>query len=164
MPYIVRREMGTINRAVYSIAMLHEPGTPLPSPWMTGAWNGKLVYSFGPGVQANYHMGRGLGMLAGTENKFFLEDFNAFLDADLTRGYAMAAGSLNVFGTNSDDVKSAETMAMVKEHFIQQFGQPTYTIGHGASGGSMQQHLIANAYPGLFDGIMPARKIGRAHV
>ena len=29
-PYIVRREMGTINRAVYVIAFLHEPGTPLP--------------------------------------------------------------------------------------------------------------------------------------
>src|SRR5258705_2066635 len=37
VPYIVRREMGTINRAVYSIAFLHEPGTPLPSPWTTGA-------------------------------------------------------------------------------------------------------------------------------
>ena len=43
VPYIVRREMGTINRAVYSIAILHEPGTPLPSPWMKGTWNGKLV-------------------------------------------------------------------------------------------------------------------------
>jgi hypothetical protein len=32
-----------------------------------------------------------------------------------------------------------------------------FTIGHGASGGSMQQHLIANNYPGLLDGIMPAR-------
>ena len=30
VPYIVRREMGTINRAVYAIAFLHEPGTPLP--------------------------------------------------------------------------------------------------------------------------------------
>mgnify|MGYP003343403047 CR=1 FL=1 len=52
VPYIVRREMGTINRAVYSIAILHEPGTPLPSPWMKGTWNGKLVYTFGGGVAA----------------------------------------------------------------------------------------------------------------
>ena len=160
VPMIVRQEKGVINRSAYVINMLHDPAAgPMPNPWSRGnsGWNGKLVYSFGPGVQANYHMGRGLGMLAGTENKFFLEDFNAFLDADLTRGYAMAAGSLNVFGTNSDDVKSAETMAMVKEHFIQQFGQPTYTIGHGASGGSMQQQMISNAYPGLIDAIMPAR-------
>ena len=77
--------------------------------------------------------------------------------ASSPRGYAVAAGSLNVMGTNNDDVKSAETAAKVKEHFIKQFGAPLFTIGHGASGGSMQQHLIANAYPGLLDGIMPAR-------
>src|SRR6266581_6609549 len=43
VPYIVRREMGTINRAVYAIAFLHEPGTPLPNPWAqaTSAWNGR---------------------------------------------------------------------------------------------------------------------------
>jgi hypothetical protein len=33
---------------------------------------------------------------------------------------------------------------------------PAYTIGQGGSGGSMQQHLIAQNYPGLLDGIMPA--------
>ena len=66
VPYIVRREMGTINRAVYSIAFLHEPGTPLPSPWTTGAtWNGRLVYTFGGGVAAGYHQGRTIGGLNG---------------------------------------------------------------------------------------------------
>ena len=54
VPYIVRREMGTINRAIYSIAFLHEPGTPLPSPWAAGTWNGRLVYTFGGGVAAGY--------------------------------------------------------------------------------------------------------------
>jgi Tannase-like family of unknown function (DUF6351) len=43
----------------------------------------------------------------------------------------------------------------VKEHFIEQFGVPRYTIGSGRSGGSMQQHLIANNYPGLLDGLIP---------
>jgi len=103
-------------------------------------------------------MGRGLGMLTGTDNKFFIEDLGAgFLDFFVARGYAVAAGSLNVMGTNNDDVKSAETVAKVKERFIEQFGTPLFTVGHGASGGSMQQHLIGNAYPGLLDGIMPAR-------
>ena len=47
VPYIVRREMGTINRAVYAIAFLHEPGTPLPDPWSIGhsSWSGRLIYS-----------------------------------------------------------------------------------------------------------------------
>ncbi len=109
-------------------------------------------------MQANYHMGRTLGAMTGTEGKIFMEDLGAgFLDFFITRGYAIATGSLNVIGTNNDDVKSAETVAKVKEHFIEEFGTPLFTIGHGASGGSMQQHLIANAYPGLLDGIMPGR-------
>ncbi len=153
VPYIVRREMGTINRAVYSIAFLHEPGTPLPSPWTTGAaWNGRLVYTFGGGVAAGYHQGRTIGGLNG--NRGNLED-GQYGDYPLAKGFAVAGGSLNVFGTHANDVVSAETMLMVKEHFIEQFGPIKWTIGSGRSGGSMQQHLIANNYPGLLDAIVP---------
>jgi hypothetical protein len=163
VPLIVRQEKGVINRSAYLINILHDPAAgPLPTPTASSpasGWNGKLIYSFGPGVQSNYHMGRGLGMMTGTDGKFFMEDLSVgYRDSFITRGYAIAAGSLNVFGTNSDDVKSAETAAKIKEHFIKQFGLPLFTIGHGASGGSMQQQLIANAYPGLLDGIMPARQ------
>ena len=159
---VVRQEKGVINRSAYLINMLHDPAAgPLPTPTASSpasGWNGKLIYSFGGGVQANYHMGRNLGAMTGTDGKFFMEDLGAgFLDYFVTRGYAVATGSLNVMGTNNDDVKSAETVAKVKEHFIKQFGRPLFTIGHGSSGGSMQQHLIANAYPGLLDGIMPGR-------
>ena len=154
VPYIVRREMGTINRAVYAIALLHEPGTPLPTPWaQTGSgWNGRLIYSFGPGCQAGYHQGRNLGGLAG--NRSFLEE-TQFGDYGIAKGYALASSSLNAFGTNCADVISVETMMMVKEHFIEEFGAPRWTIGSGRSGGSMQQHLIANDYPGLLDGLIP---------
>jgi hypothetical protein len=140
--YIVRRERGTINRAIYEIAFLHVPGQPLPDPWNgTPGWNGRLVYSFGGGCAAGYHQG-GVG---GGVN-----------DAQLAAGYATAMSSLNVFGNNCNDVISAETLMMVKEHFIEQFGVPEHTIGTGPSGGSMQQHLIAQNYPGLLDGITPS--------
>ena len=153
VPYIVRREMGTINRAVYVIAFLHEPGTPLPDPWTASAgWNGRLLYSFGGGCRAGYHQGRSIGGL--TANRSYLEESQVG-DYALARGYALAGGSLNVFGTSCADLISAETMMMVKEHFIERFGVPRYTIGSGRSGGSMQQHLIANNYPGLLDGIIP---------
>jgi hypothetical protein len=159
---IVRQEKGVINRSAYLINILHDPAAgPLPTAFANApasGWNGKLVYSFGGGVQANYHMGRGLGGMTGTDKKFYMEDLGAgFLDYFVARGYAVAAGSLNVMGSNNDDVKSAETVAKIKEHFIEEFGPPLFTIGHGASGGSMQQHLIGNNYPGLLDGIMPAR-------
>jgi len=45
---------------------------------------------------------------------------------------------------------------MVKEHFVKQYGEPVHTIGWGGSGGAMQQHLIAQNYPGLLDGIVVA--------
>jgi hypothetical protein len=68
----------------------------------------------------------------------------------------VASSSLNIFGDNCDDVISAETLMMVKEHFIKEFGVPVHTIGWGASGGSMAQYLIAQNYPGLLDGIVPS--------
>jgi len=162
-PLIVRQEKGVINRSAYVINILHDPTAgPLPAPSASSpasGWNGKLIYSFGPGgPAANYHMGRGLGMMTGTDNKFYIEDLGAgYRDLFITRGYAIAAASLSVMGTNGDDVKSAETAAKVKEHFIKEFGPPLFTIGHGASGGSMLQQVVGNAYPGLVDGIMPAR-------
>lgn len=155
VPYIVRREMGTVNRSVYLIAFLHEPGTPLPTPvTKTKGWNGRLVYSFGGGVRAGYHQGRSVGGLSAASNNLEHPIYN---DHALALGFAVAAGSQNVYGTNASDLISAETLLMVKERFIKQFGVPRYTIGIGESGGSMQQHTIANNYPGSLDGIMPGR-------
>jgi hypothetical protein len=73
----------------------------------------------------------------------------------IKQGYAVASSSLNVHGTNCDDVLAAETMMMVKERFIEGFGVPEFTIGMGCSGGSYQQTLIADNYPGLLDGLIP---------
>jgi hypothetical protein len=157
VPYIVRREMGVINRAVYMIAILHDPAGPLSDPFTrTSGYNGRLIYSFGGGCQAGYHQGRSVGGMSATT--FNLEDTGAaFHDVFLARGYAVIGGSLNVTGTSCADVISAETAEMIKEQFIEEFGPPRYTIGHGASGGSMQQHLLGNNYPGLLDGIIPGR-------
>jgi hypothetical protein len=141
VPYIVRWERGTINRAIYEIAFLHEPGTLLPSPWTsTPGWNGRLVFNFGGGCGAGYHQGHAID---GIDNLF------------LSFGYAQVTSSLNVLGYNCNDVISAETAAMMKEHFIKSFGVPVHTIGWGGSGGSIQQHLIAQNNPGLLDGIIP---------
>jgi hypothetical protein len=103
------------------------------------------VYAFGGGCGAAFRQGRN------TNN--VLTNRDAAPDA-LDFGYAMASSSLNVLGNNCNDVTSAETAAMVKEYFIKQFGVPRHTIGAGGSGGSMQQHLIAQNYPGLLDGLL----------
>ena len=44
---------------------------------------------------------------------------------------------------------------MAKEHIITAYGTVRYTIGTGCSGGSLAQQWIANAYPGVYQGILP---------
>jgi hypothetical protein len=140
--YIVRLETGTINRAVYQIAMLHQPSTPVPDPWTTTpGWNNRLVYTFGGNCDAGYRQGTSTG--------------GVLDDGLLSPGFAVASASLNVFGNDCNDVISAETAMMVKEHFIEHFGPDRATIGFGCSGGSMQVHLIGQNYPGILDGIVP---------
>jgi hypothetical protein len=143
-PYIVRLETGTINRAIYQIAILDNPGVPGPDLRNHGdpGWNGRLVYTFGGGCGGgHYRQGTGNGVVLN--------------DVMLTRGFAVASSSLNVLGTNCNDVTSGETMMMVKERFIEAFGVPRYTMGYGCSGGAIQQYMIANNFPGLLDGLLP---------
>jgi Tannase-like family of unknown function (DUF6351) len=132
IPFIVRIETGTINRGIYQIAIVE------------GAWNGRLIYTFGGGCEPGwYQQGDSTG---GVEDPI-----------QLALGYAVASNSLNVQGNNCGDVSTAETMAMTKEHFIEVYGVPAFTIGWGSSGGSTQQHNIAENYPGLLDGLMTGR-------
>jgi len=133
VPFVVRVESGTINRAVYRIAMLEDPS----------AWNGKLQYRFGGGCGFGRHQGSN-------------READVLDEVPLSRGYAIATSTLNIYGTACDDVVSAETAMMVKEHFIEQYGVPRYVVGWGGSGGAMQQYLIADNYPGILDAIMPA--------
>jgi hypothetical protein len=145
--YIVRLETGVINRAIYQIAVLAQPGEQ-PSPTARpSAWNGALVYGFGGGCGAAFRQGRGTGGALGGE----------MADDPLSLGYAAASATLNVLGQNCNDVTSAETAMMVKERFVESFGPPRYTIGLGGSGGSMQQNLLTHNYPGILDGLLPQR-------
>jgi hypothetical protein len=142
--YIIRREVGVINRAIYDVKFLHQPGEPLPTPW-TGpnrGWNGRLVYLFGGGCSAGYRQGT-LGGAIGVADELLL-----------SQGYATATSTLNIPGNDCNDRVSAETLSMVKEHFIKEYGEPTHTIGFGGSGGATQQQLIAQNYPGLLDGLI----------
>lgn len=159
VPLIVRQEQGIINRGAYIINMLHDPAAgavPTATDRGGSAWNGKLAMAFGPGVGKGYRMGRNYGQWAAPTN--YIEDVNTYFDGLITSGYAMAASSISVFGTQPNDVLSAESSYKVKERFIELFGPPMFTIGQGPSGGSMQQNLIANNYPGILDGILPERQ------
>ena len=52
VPYVVRLETGTINRAIYQTAALVDPARPDPDPWAAQpGWNGRLVYTYGGGAR-----------------------------------------------------------------------------------------------------------------
>lgn len=144
IPYIVRVETGTVNRAIYEIAMLHDSVNGELDPWNSSKdWNGKLVYTHGGGCRGGwYQQGSNTG---GVMRRGLFE-----------QGYAVTSSTLNVFGQNCNDLLASETHIMVKERFIENYGVPEYTIATGSSGGSYQSHQTADNYPGVFDGIIVA--------
>jgi len=89
VPYVVRVETGTIDRAIYQTAVLFDPAadkalTPFDPPQ---SWNRRLVYTFGGGCVGGWYIqGNSVG------NRGILEDLM------LRQGYALASSSLNVFG------------------------------------------------------------------
>ncbi|MCW2608262.1 MAG: hypothetical protein JWO60_2955, partial [Frankiales bacterium] len=140
VPYVVRLERGTLNRAVYDVAVLFDPAKPL-EPWAPQpGWNRKLVYTYGQACAPGHSQASSVDVL---------------LDGFLKRGFAVASSTLNVMGNACNLNVSAETTAMVKELITERYGEIRYTIGDGCSGGSEGQNSIAENYPGLLDGIRP---------
>lgn len=140
VPYVVRVERGTIDRAVYELAALYDGRDPSPTR-PDRSWNERLVYTFGGGCNAGYHQGAYTG--------------GVLDDLFLAQGYAVASSTLNVLDTNCSAVISAEAAMMVKEHVVETYGPVRHTIGWGGSGGAIQQYTIADSYPGILDGIIP---------
>ena len=139
VPFVVRRETGTLNRGIYRTAVLHDPTLPL-EPWGTNAgWNNKLYYKYEGGAAPQHRQGT--------------NPSEVLVENALARGFAVATATLNRHEQNTNSVVSAETTLMVTERLLEQFGELRYTMSTGCSGGSIQQHLIANAYPGLLDGL-----------
>ena len=63
--------------------------------------------------------------------------------------------ALDNAGHNCNLVTEAESLVMAKEHLVDHYGTLRYTIGTGCSGGSLVQQQVANAYPGIYQGILP---------
>ena len=142
VPFIVRTETGVIDRGIYRIAALYDPAAPDYSPWTPrDNYNGKVLMTFGGDCNPKHGQGQPISV----------QDVAA-----LSRGFAVMTSNLNILGHNCNDVVSAESMMMLKEHFIETYGEIRYVIGNGASGGSIQQHWMVSNYPGLVDGIQPA--------
>ena len=139
--YVVRRERGTINRFIYSIAILAPAGQPA-APLDLSLWNKRLVYSFDGGVA----IGHNQGTLGG----------NALYHNGLSKGYAVVYSSGTRTNVHYNLVLGGETAIMTKERFIEGYGVPLYTVGVGGSGGAIQQYVYAQNHPGvILDAAIP---------
>lgn len=142
--FVVRREIGSINRFLYSIAMLAPlPGHDSTAQDDTSLWNRKLLYWFQGGVAIGHSQGTVHG---GSMNPDILG-----------QGWAIVHSSGNNTGTHYNLNLSGETAMMAKERFIERHGAPLYTVGLGGSGGAIQQYHIARNYPGVLDGLLPVQ-------
>lgn len=147
VPYIVRVESGTINRGVYRLAVLDNPSKDAPATWKPGAgWNKKLVVYFDCCGSAQYNQGvHPIETILGDVGHI-----------QLSRGFAFMNSTELWNNQHANPHLQGETLMMLKEHVIEEFGAvPKWTVGFGGSGGAIQQYLIAQLYPGLLDGIQP---------
>jgi Tannase-like family of unknown function (DUF6351) len=141
VPYVFRRERGTINRFIYAISILSPPGDPAAPP-NTSLWNRRLIYTFDGGVA----IGHNQGTLGGSHQ----------YDIGLSKGYAIVHSSGTRTSTHYNLVLGAETAIMTKERFIEGYGVPDYTVGVGGSGGAIQQYVYAQRHPGvIIDAAIP---------
>jgi hypothetical protein len=143
VPFVVRVETGTMNRGIYQNTILHDPTRePAPSPLAPPkGWNKRLIAMHGGGCPGGWHI-QGAAMGA-----------NILDVTRLGEGYALFINTLNHPSNSCNPFLAGETTMMGKEHFIETFGRPAFTVSTGCSGGAYTSLQIADAFPGLFDGV-----------
>src|SRR4051794_34237199 len=139
VPYIVRLETGTMDRNQYLISVLADPKKPFTRWSGPPAWNHKVYMTHGGGCGEGHNEAAAPDVMA---------------DLPLSRGYAVMSTTLENNQENCNMVVQAESVMMAKEHLIERYGDVRYLFGMGGSGGSMAQLYIANAYPGIYDGVI----------
>ena len=141
--FIVRVETGTMNRGIYQNTILFDPASDEPPTPMTppAGWNRRLIAVHGVGCPGGWYVqGPAMG-------------FNPLDAQRLGQGYALFVNTLNHPTNNCNAIVAAEATVMGKEHFIEEFGVPFYTMSTGNSGGAYTSLMVADAFPGLIDGI-----------
>ncbi len=139
--FIVRWERGTINRFLYSIAILAPDDDGEGAPELAN-WNRRLIYYFQGGVAIGHYQG------SPSQSRALYAD-------GLAAGYAVAYSTGTKTGTHYNLQLGGETAIMVKDRFVTAYAAPDYTVGVGGSGGGIQQYVYAQNHPGLIDAGVP---------
>jgi Tannase-like family of unknown function (DUF6351) len=155
VPFIIRIETGYQDRDQYQIAVLFQPGKPWEAWAPQPQFNHKLLITHGASCGIEHQSGSAPSVTSDTVG---VPGVNASTDSPTTalgRGFAVMSTALDNAGHNCNLATEAESLVMAKEHLIEQYGTLRYAIGTGCSGGSLVQQQVANAYPGIYQGILP---------
>jgi hypothetical protein len=147
VPFIIRTETGYQDRDQYKIAVLYDPSKPWAAWEPQPQWNHKLLITHGQSCAIDHQAGEAPSVtrdIAGQSP-----------EVALGRGFAVMSTALDHAGHNCNIITQAESLVMAKERLREQYGPIRYTIGTGCSGGSLTQQQVANAYPGIYQGILP---------
>jgi hypothetical protein len=150
VPFIVRTETGYQDRDQYSISTLYNPAEPWSAVSPQPQFAHKLLITHGFGCGVAYESLPAPNTTGGSGS------VTPGASWALSHGWAVMSTALDHNGQNCDLVTSAESLVMAKSRVIDQYGTLRYTVGIGCSGGSLTQQWVANAYPGVYQGILPS--------
>ncbi len=139
VPYVVRVETGNVDRNEYRIAVLMRPEDEWTRWTGPPSWNHKVWSPHGAGCSTSHTEGPAP---------------NALRDIALSRGFAVLSSAMADNAYSCNLTVQAESVMMAKEHLVESYGDVRYLFGVGCSGGSIAMQSMANAYPGLYDGII----------
>jgi hypothetical protein len=139
VPFVVRQETGTADRGVFQTAVRFDPTKPFTPTDQQAGWDHKMVTIGGAGCGTAHVASAPRSVLDQTS---------------LARGWLVAYNGLLDNGQDCNLVVQAEALMMLREHVADTYGPVRYNMGNGCSGGAIMLQQVANAYPGLLDGLI----------
>ena len=155
VPFIIRFETGYQDRDQYQIAVLFQPGKPWTAWAPQPQFVHKLLVTHGASCGADHQSSTAPSTTSDTAGVPGGPGAGSSPLTALGLGYAVMSTALDNAGHNCDLVTEAESLVMAKQHLVDHYGTLEFTIGTGCSGGSLVQQQVANAYPGIYQGILP---------
>src|SRR5579884_3787627 len=155
VPFIIRLETGYEDRDQYQIAVVFQPGKPWTAWSPQRQFNHKLLITHGASCGINHESGTAPSTTSDTVGVPGGPGTSSSPTTALGLGFAVMSTALDNAGHNCNLVTEAESLIMAKQHLIDHYGTLRFTIGTGCSGGSLVQQQVANAYPGVYQGILP---------
>jgi hypothetical protein len=131
-----------MDRGIYQNAVLFDPTSdPPPTPFTPPkGWNKRLLAQHGSGCPGGWYIqgaAQGVNILTGTNL------------TRLSEGWGIFINTLQHPANSCNALVAGEATMMGKEHFIETFGVPLYTISTGGSGGAITSEGVGNAFPWL---------------